>query len=84
MLKEMEKISGKQFTEGHPADDILLELCYDDFRQLDDGSWITVREINIYGHSGKQRLIHAGREFKKGELFIIGVDLAAILEKFHN
>lgn len=84
MLKEMHRTSEKLSTNRAFGNDVLVELRRDDFKRLEDGSWITTREITIYGNGGSQRLINAGREFKRGELSFIGLDLATILDKFHS
>ncbi len=81
MLKEMEKTSGDISPDRELSENVLVQICRDDFRLQDDGSWITTREITINGHGGTQRLIKAGREFKKGELSMFGLDLAAVLER---
>ncbi len=81
MAKEMKRSSGKPPSDSKLMDNVLVQLCRDDFRRQEDGSWVTIREITINGHGGVQRLMNVGREFKKGELSIIGLDLATLLEK---
>ncbi|MBC8281881.1 MAG: hypothetical protein H8E48_13945 [Chloroflexi bacterium] len=84
MLKEMHRTSEKLPIISSFTDDVLVQLRRDDFRRLDDGSWITTREITIHGNGDSQRLINANREFKRGELSFFGLDLATILDKFHS
>jgi len=84
MLKEMEKTSAEQLLEERTADHILVQFSREDFRRLDDGTWMTTREITIFGPHGSQRVLNAGREFKRGELSFIGLDLANLLDKFHS
>ena len=85
MVKESEKASAK--PSGQPSrksdvpDKVLVQLCSDDFQRNEDGSWVAVKDIFIADSAENQRLIKEGREFKKGELAIVGLDLAAILEK---
>jgi hypothetical protein len=76
MLKEMGKT-----TEKRTPSDVLLQIRWDDFRQEEDGSWVTTREIVIDGPGGTDRLIKADRGFKRGEMSVFGIDLAALLEK---
>lgn len=84
MLKEMHRTPEKLPIDGAFANDTLVQLRRSDFRRLEDGTWMATREITIYGNGGSQRLINAGREFKRGELSFIGLDLATILDKFHS
>ena len=57
-----------------------LQLSCGDFQRNPDGTWECTRQINIIGPGGEQRLIPAGRKFDKGQMFILGVDLAAVLQ----
>ncbi len=84
MLKELEKTSAKRSIEDKEAEHILLRISREDFRRLDDKTWMTTREITIFGPHGSQRVLNAGREFKRGELSFIGLDLATLLDKFHS
>ncbi len=59
----------------------LLRLALDDFQRNADGSWITTRPITISGPGGKQTMVAAGRRFSNGQLFMMGLDLAAILDR---
>ena len=59
----------------------LLRLSLADFRRDSDGSWITTRPIIISGPGGKQTLVAADRRFAKGQMFMLGLDLAAVLER---
>ncbi len=81
MPKVINKTSNKRTPGSKSQRNILVQICWDDFQQQDDGSWITNREITIDGPGGTDRLVKAGRVFKRGELSIIGIDLAALLEK---
>ena len=63
------------------VDQTFLRLTCGDFKHNPDGSWVTTRQINIVGNGGEQMLILAGRRFTKGQMFILGLDLAAILER---
>ena len=81
MLKQMDKSSKTQKSNPDAQRNVLLKVFWDDFQQQEDGSWVTTREITIDGPGGTDRLIKAGREFKRGELSIVGIDLAALLDK---
>ncbi len=59
----------------------LLRLALDDFQRNADGSWITTRPITISGPGGKQTMVAAGRRFSNGQLIMMGLDLAAILDR---
>lgn len=59
----------------------LLRLSLANFNRNADGSWITTKPINISGPGGKQTLVAAGRRFSVGQMFMFGMDLAAILER---
>lgn len=59
----------------------LLRLSLADFHRNADGFWITTKPITISGPGGKQILIGAGRRFSKGQMFLFGLDLAAILDR---
>ncbi len=59
----------------------LLRLSLADFKKHPDGSWETTRPIIISGPGGKQTLVAAERRFSKGQMFMLGLDLAAVLEK---
>ena len=60
----------------------LLRLSLADFQRNPDGSWITTRPITISGFGGKQTLVAAGRRFSNGQMFMFGLDLAAILDRY--
>ena len=59
----------------------LLRLSLTDFQRNADGSWITTRPITIRGPGGKQTLVAVDRRFSKGQMFMFGLDLAAILDQ---
>ncbi len=61
--------------------DTFLRLSLADFKRNADGSWITTRPITINGPGEKQTLVAAGRRFSNGQLFMMGLDLAAILDR---
>ncbi|MDA0735016.1 MAG: hypothetical protein O2909_12470 [Chloroflexi bacterium] len=58
-----------------------LQLSCGDFQRNPDGTWESTRQIDLTGHGGDQMLIPAGRKFDKGQMFILGVDLAAVLQR---
>ncbi|MFQ6026652.1 MAG: hypothetical protein ACE5Q6_03960 [Dehalococcoidia bacterium] len=68
-------------SETESCTGMLLELSYADFQRNSNGSWVTTRQINISGPNGEQMLIAEGRRFTKGQMFILGLDLAAVLEQ---
>ena len=68
-------------SENRAATGIILQLSCSDFQRNPDGSWVTTRQINVSGPGGDQMLIGAGRQVTKGQMFIFGLDLAAILER---
>jgi len=68
-------------TQTATAEALLLCLSCEDFRRTPDGSWITTRQINFSGPNGEQMLLAEGRQFKAGQMFIFGLDLAAVLER---
>lgn len=84
MLKQIQK---NEQAVGQPANTeqsqrhVLIQLFSDDFVRNDDGTWTTTKEIVITGTTENQRMIKEGKEFKKGDLSIVGLDLAAILEQ---
>ena len=81
MLKQIEEITAQPAKAELGQRQVLIQLCSDDFSRKDDGSWITTREIVITGVTENQLMIKEGKEFKKGDLTIVGLDLAAILER---
>ena len=81
MVKEMEKTATNLPVKKQPPHRVLVQLSSDDFHQNEDGSWVTMKEIVITGATEKQPLIKNGREFKKGEISLAGLDLATILER---
>lgn len=89
MLKGMEKtstnlsgkLSGQRPDKKASTNKVLLQLANDAFLRNEDGFWVATNDIFITGATENQLLIKAGREFKKGDLAIVGLDLAAILEK---
>ncbi|NQW22743.1 MAG: hypothetical protein HQ475_04780 [SAR202 cluster bacterium] len=89
MLKGIEKTStklptklpGKLLGKKASTHKALLKLSGDDFLRNEDGFWVATKDIFITGATENQLLIKAGREFKKGNLAIVGLDLAAVLEK---
>ncbi len=81
MAKTIETPSTNLPVKKQPPHKVLIQISSDDFLRQEDGSWLTTREIVITGATETQRLINGGREFKKGELSIAGLDLATILEK---
>lgn len=62
----------------------LLELSCRDFRSDGDGSWVTTRQIDIGLPGAEQRLIPEGRRFSRGQKFLLGLDLAVVLEKQYS
>jgi len=60
---------------------VLLELSLQDFRRESDGSWVTTRQINIGTPGAERMLIGEGRRFSGGQMFLLGLDLAEVLEK---
>jgi hypothetical protein len=81
MLKEMDKTSEIRMPDKGSLDLVLVQIRWDDFQQQEGGFWVATRDITINGTGGTDRLIKAGREFKRGELSMIGIDLASLLEK---
>ena len=58
-----------------------MQITKDDFHRNEDGSWLVARDIVISSDVKEQTMLKEGRVFRKGELAIVGLDLAAILEK---
>lgn len=58
-----------------------LQLSCGDFRRNPDGTWESTRQIDIVGAGGEQMIIPSGRRFDKGQMFILGLDLAAVLQR---
>lgn len=81
MLKQVEDISMQHNDEEIRPPHVFIQLSSDDFRRTDDGSWVTTREILITGETETQRMIKEGKEFKRGDLTLFGLDLAAVLDK---
>lgn len=81
MLKRVEEIPTPSADEIKGQPHVLIQLSSEDFQRNDDGSWLTTREIVITGATETQRMIKEGTEFKKGDLTLVGLDLAAILDK---
>lgn len=81
MLKQVEEITTQRNEQEIRQPHVFIQLSSDDFRRTDDGSWVTTREILITGATENQRMIKEGKEFKKGDLTLFGLDLAAILDK---
>jgi hypothetical protein len=66
---------------GADSGKVLVQLTSDDFSRNDDGSWTVVRDVFITGSTESQLLIKEGKVFKKAEMMLFGMDLAAILER---
>lgn len=81
MLKQTEETTAQPGNAEQSQRHVLMQLFSDDFSRKDDGSWITTREIVITGANENQRMIKEGKEFRRGDLTIVGLDLAAILDK---
>jgi hypothetical protein len=58
-----------------------LQLSCGDFQHNPDGTWETTRQLDITGPGGEQKIVPAGRRFDKGQMFILGLDLAAVLQR---
>ena len=58
-----------------------MQITKDDFHRNEDRSWLVARDIVISSDVKEQTMLKEGRVFRKGELAIVGLDLAAILEK---
>ena len=68
-------------SDRRTTTDAMLQLSNSDCQRNPDGSRFATRQINISGPEGDQILIGAGRHFTKGQMFIFGLDLAAVLER---
>ncbi|HEU0021973.1 MAG TPA: hypothetical protein VFR55_09935 [Dehalococcoidia bacterium] len=71
----------QRVTRGRkPAGTTFLQLSCGDFQRNPDGTWETTRQLDLSGPGGAQMIIPAGRRFGKGQMFILGLDLAAVLQ----
>ncbi len=81
MVKQTDKDPVQSPGADGDLGQVLVRLSGEDFRRNENDPWVAVREILITGPTETQPLIKEGREFKKGDLTIFGVDLAAMLER---
>ncbi len=81
MLKEKDVASEAHETAGEGRNEVFIQISCNDFQRNEDGSWVTVRQLDVYCRQGQRKLLDAGRRFNRGQLSIFGLDLAALLEE---